>query len=61
MLATHLALARQVNSREYGFAGGGDQHDYARAQQAQVYLPILAVCKHVLQAAVMGKVSRYHV
>ena len=58
-LATHLALARQVNTREYGIpehAKGRTGTTWAWAQQIQVFLPILAVCKHLLKAAPMTKV-----
>eukprot|EP00892_Ulva_mutabilis_P005140 jgi/Ulvmu1/2999/UM015_0039.1 len=52
-LATHLALSRQVNTREHGVPEGEDRVRLSCAHKLQVFLPILAVCKHVLKVASM--------
>lgn len=60
MLATHLALSRQVNTREHGMPEHNKKRtrsSFASAQYVEVFLPILAVCKHVLKTASMKEVS----
>lgn len=58
-LATHLALSRQVNTREHGMPEHIKRRvlsSWASAQFVQVFLPIMAVCKHVLKLVSMSEV-----
>lgn len=58
-LATHLALSRQVNTREHGMPEHIKRRvlsSWASAQFVQVFLPIMAICKHVLKLVSMSEV-----